>query len=64
VVPALVLGDVAPPVPMTATSSISQSTWPGERVMSPVGPVKLETYLVNTTGSAGRANPDSTAWSR
>ncbi len=49
---------------MTATSSISQSTAPGDTTMSPEGPVKLETYLVNTTGSVGTSKPDSAAWSR
>ena len=53
-----------PPVPITATSSTSQSTFPGESRMSPAGPVKLEGYLVNTTGSVGSAKPDSAAWSR
>ena len=36
----------------------------GERRTSARGPVKLEGYLVKTTGSLGSAKPDSAAWSR
>lgn len=32
--------------------------------MSPYGPVKLDAYFVNTTGSDGGSMPDSAAWSR
>ncbi|REH53857.1 hypothetical protein BCF44_10278 [Kutzneria buriramensis] len=50
-------------LPITATSSTSQSTSPGGSAISPVGPVRQVTNLVNTVGSSGTENFDSLACS-
>src|SRR5262249_59185573 len=49
-------------VPITATSSTSQSVWPpGGSTTSPYGHVMQLGNLVNTLGCSGTARPDSAA---
>jgi len=48
--------------PITATSSISQSTVSVGKRRSPTGPVRLEANLVKIMGCAGTSMPVSSEW--
>jgi hypothetical protein len=51
-------------VPITATTSISQSGLPGGRATSATGPVMQDGNLVKMSGSAGGWKPASAACGR